>query len=72
MLMFNFSKNMGILMEAECLTQAELAEAIGVSQSIISAWLLGQREPSGKNLCLLADYFNVTIDQLVGREKLFN
>lgn len=55
------------LMREEGLTQVALAEKIGVKQNTISAWLLKKKEPSIKSLWLLADYFNVEIDYLVGR-----
>ena len=45
-----------------------LAEKVGLRQNTISAWLLGKKEPSIRSLWLLADYFNVDIDYLVGRK----
>ena len=57
------------LMKEEKLNQTRLAEKIGVKQNTISAWVLGKKEPSIKSLWLLADYFNVDIDYLVGRKK---
>ncbi|MGN1077701.1 MAG: helix-turn-helix domain-containing protein [Candidatus Gallimonas sp.] len=56
------------LMQEENLNQSRLAEKVGVKQNTISAWLLGKKEPSIKSLWLLADYFNVDIDYLVGRK----
>lgn len=40
----------------------------GIKQNTISAWLLEKKEPSIRSLWLLADYFNVDIDYLVGRK----
>lgn len=57
-------------MKDENINQVRLSQKIGVAQSAISAWLLGKKEPSIKSLWLLADYFNVDIDYLVGREDL--
>lgn len=48
--------------------QIELSRAIGVSSGIISLWETGQREPKMSNLILLAQYFDVSIDYLVGLE----
>lgn len=56
-------------MKEEKLNQTRLAEKIGVKQNTISAWVLGKKEPSIKSLWLLADYFNVDIDYLVGRKN---
>ena len=56
------------LMKEENLTQVALANKIGVKQNTISAWLLKKKEPSIRSLWLLADYFNIDIDYLVGRK----
>lgn len=48
--------------------QVELSKAIGVSKGIISLWENGEREPSMNSLILLAQFFNVSIDYLVGLE----
>lgn len=58
------------LMKEEKLTQVALAEKIGVKQNTISAWLSGKKEPSIRSLWLVADYFGVDIDFLVGRKKI--
>lgn len=58
------------LMKEENLTQVALAERVGVKQNTISAWLLKKKEPSIRSLWLLADYFSVDIDYLVGRKEL--
>ncbi|MDE7395695.1 MAG: helix-turn-helix domain-containing protein [Clostridiales bacterium] len=49
------------------LGQEQLAKAIAVSKGIISLWENGLREPTMTSLIALADYFNVSIDFLVGR-----
>lgn len=56
------------LMREENLTQVALASKIGVKQNTISAWLAGKKEPSIRSLWLLADYFNLDIDYIVGRK----
>lgn len=56
------------LMRENSLTQVALAEKVRLRQNTISAWLLGKKEPSIRSLWLLADYFNVDIDYLVGRK----
>lgn len=55
------------LMKEEGLNQVRLADKIGVKQNTISAWLLEKKEPCITSLWLLADYFNVSIDYLIGR-----
>ena len=49
--------------------QTKLAEKIGLKQNTVSAWLLKKKEPSITSLWLLADYFDVDIDYLVGRKN---
>lgn len=58
------------LMKDEGLNQVSLADKIGVKQNTISAWLLEKKEPCITSLWLLADYFNVSIDYLIGRTNL--
>lgn len=51
------------------LTQQELAEHLELSPVTISGYELGRREPSIEMLERIADYFDVTVDYLLGREK---
>ena len=63
-------KNIRQLMTAEHLTQMQLAKCLNVGQSTISEWLSGKNEPSIESLWKLADYFDVSIDCLVGRKEI--
>lgn len=47
------------------ITQAELAEALGVGKSTISMYEVGAREPDFEMLEAIADYFNVNLTYLV-------
>lgn len=49
-------------------TQDKLAEVLGVSKTHISLWETGRYFPSIMNFISLADVFDMTIDELVGRE----
>ena len=57
------------LMKEHGLNQVRLAEKIGVKQNTISAGLLKKKEPCIVSLWLLADFFDVEIDYLVGRKN---
>lgn len=46
------------------ISQKRLADAIGVAQSSINYWEKGQRIPSIAAAQKLADFFNITLDQL--------
>ncbi|MCL1832566.1 MAG: helix-turn-helix domain-containing protein [Oscillospiraceae bacterium] len=65
--MFNFSKQLKTLRLAKNLTQKQLADKIGASERGIQNYELDLRKPTYDTLIALADYFNVSIDFLVGR-----
>ena len=50
------------------LTQPELAKALGISKSSVSMYERGEREPSYDMLETIADYFNVDVNYLLGKE----
>jgi len=50
-------------------SQEEVAKQIGISQRTYSHYENGKREPDHKTLITIADFFDVTIDYLLGREK---
>lgn len=49
------------------LKQSDIADDLGITDQAISNYELGKREPRIPDLILIADYFHVTIDYLVGR-----
>ena len=49
------------------LGQKELADALETTPKTVSHWETGYSEPSISQLIMLADYFEVTLDDLVGR-----
>ena len=52
------------------ITQACIAKNMDISTQVYSRYERGDREPSLETLIKLADYFNVTIDELLGRTPL--
>ena len=54
------------LRQEKKLGQVELAKELGVSKGVISLWENGLREPNMYSLIVLSNYFNVSIDELVG------
>ena len=46
------------------MSQQQLADAVGVSQSTVAMWETGKRIPRGKMLKLLANSLGCTIDEL--------
>lgn len=57
------------LMMTERLSQYALAKSINVSQSTICNWLNGKKEPSVESLWNLADFFDVSVDYIIGRKN---
>ena len=56
------------LREKRKLSQSALAEKFTLSQQTISAYERGERDPDTDTLNKLADFFNVSIDYLLGKE----
>lgn len=52
------------------LTQAEVANALGVSSVVYSRYETGARQPSIDIIVQLADFFCVTVDYLLGRQDV--
>ncbi len=50
------------------LTQEELAARFGSRKTLISNYEIGRNTPDIETLWALADIFDITIDELVGRE----
>lgn len=53
--------------EALGMTRQELAKRLGVSHGQPYFWETGRALPGAWSLCLLADEFNCTVDELLGR-----
>ena len=62
----NFTRLVSLRKEKK-ITQAELAEALAVTQAAVGNWELGKREPDYVTLSRIADFFHVTVDYLLGR-----
>ena len=65
-----FCERLKELMKEQGLSQVKLANKIGVKQNTISAWLLKKKEPCIYSMWLVADYFDVSVDYLIGRKDL--
>lgn len=49
------------------ITRKELAEVAYVSSYSIANYEVGRRMPDIETLCLIADYFGMALDELIGR-----
>ena len=54
------------------LSQKDLAIAIGISQPAISLWEQDERTPNMDDCIKLADFYGITLDELVGRKPKKN
>lgn len=62
-----FAERMKNLREEKGVTREELANALNVSIRLISYWENGKRECNFEMLMLIAEYFDCSIDYLLGR-----
>lgn len=53
------------------LTQDHVARRLGVHESAVSRWESGSRFPTGEDLVALADLFEVSTDDLLGRNRQY-
>lgn len=56
-----------LLRENNNLRQIDVAEATGIDQKTLSNYETGKTNPDSYSLIKLADFFNVSIDYIVGR-----
>lgn len=67
-----FSTRLRSLRLEAALSQSELSKMIGVSKSSINMYERGEREPGFETLEIIADYFNVDMDYLLGKSDTKN
>lgn len=58
-----------MLRKKKGLTQKQLAGILGLDQTAISNWERGKGLPDNTNQFKLANYFNVSLDYLLGRDS---
>ena len=60
-----FSEQLKILRKENKIGQEKLATELNVSAKTVSHWETGYTEPSITQLIALANYFNITLDELI-------
>lgn len=63
----NFASRLSSLRADVGLSQKAVADILGVSAPAVTMLEKAKRSPSFEVLCALADYFDVSLDYLVGR-----
>lgn len=64
--MNTFGEKIKDLRKEKNLTQKEMAQALSITISTLSHWECDYQEPSFRDLILLAEYFDVSTDYLLG------
>jgi len=65
--MKSFSEHLKFVRISRNLTQRQVATAIDIGESLYQRYERGAGKPSFDKLIALADYFDVSLDYLVGR-----
>jgi len=65
-----FGSRLRGLRQKRGLLQKDLADSIGVTKSLIGMYERGERQPSHQTIQKVADYFNVSIDYLIGKSEV--
>jgi transcriptional regulator with XRE-family HTH domain len=67
-----FGKRLAELRNSKGISQYELASQMNLSRGQIANYEQGTREPDFATLISLADFFEVSLDSLLGRDKISN
>ncbi len=65
-----FGKKLKSLRKQNGYTQEELAKVLNTTRSCISNYELGNRQPDNETIRAFADFFDVSIDYLMGRSTI--
>ena len=67
-----FSNRLKSLRVSKNVTQVQVAESIGLSESAYQHYERATREPTLSNITKLADFFDVSVDYLLGRTNYWH
>ncbi|KQX51996.1 XRE family transcriptional regulator [Paenibacillus sp. Root444D2] len=67
MITLKYGDRIALLREKRGLTQEELSNKIGISRAALSHYETNRREPDYETINKIANFFNVTVDYLLGR-----
>lgn len=63
-----FSIRLTDLLNENSLSKRALAQKLGISAMSVSDWTTGKVQPTAENIYIVAEFFNVTSDYLLGLE----
>lgn len=61
-----FAQRLRMLRKGTGITIQQLGDAIGFAKSTVTMWEVGKKDPNIQTLIALAQYFNCTLDYLIG------
>lgn len=67
--MNKFAENLKIYRTINGIAQKDLAKVLGVTQSVVSKMEIGIQEPTLDILIKIADFFEISTDELLGRNE---
>ncbi|MCX4363421.1 MAG: helix-turn-helix transcriptional regulator [Clostridia bacterium] len=70
--MINYGESLKYWREIKGLTQSKLAKETGLKQQMISWWEAGKGLPNIDFCVQLADFYGISLDELVGRDYIPN
>jgi len=65
----DFSKRLSALLKEEGILQKDLCSKLNLSKNQVHYWIKDKAEPDLQTLIRIADFFDVSIDYLVGRKE---
>lgn len=65
-MIYDFSERLKTLRKRDNISQNVLAKTLGITRASVNAWEMGISYPNAQSLILLAKYFNVSVDYLLG------
>ncbi len=64
-----FGQQLAAIMARHNITAYRISKDLGVSQSSVKNWIDGKTSPSVETVLQLADYFDLSLDVMMGRER---
>lgn len=65
--MIAFNEHLKSIRKSKNVTQKDVASAIGITERNYQSYESGSKKPGFDSLIALADFFNISLDYLVGR-----
>ncbi|MDE6211411.1 MAG: helix-turn-helix domain-containing protein [Clostridia bacterium] len=66
--MYNIGKELRYHRKVNNLSQKKIAQVLGVGDNAVSRWEIGDNTPSIYELIALADFYDISLDELIGRD----